>query len=229
MIDRIDVSLIELTGSDRLTEKRLSMYLTDTFVRAFGYPDHHLWTVSDLACRLHSIRELISPSDPKLDSPDAIFQALISIPFVPLIGASIPSDGRQAAFQKASKALSLAKESFVDGDQSPYEWSDGNCTWQESPHRSIDECRNDDVLTYHSFRKGNTIRYSIIISCWASLTEERRLITFAIGGCANGKMLRIPIGQFSTGQDYANDVRDSFKAELKTLLLAIYKEREIPE
>ena len=114
----------------------------------------------------------------------------------------------------------------MDDDQSPYEWSDGHCTWQESPHSSIDECRNDDVLIYHSFRRGNTIRYSMIISCWASLTEERRLITFAIGSCANGKMIRIPIGQFPTSQDYANDVRDSFKAELKTLLLAIYKDRK---
>jgi hypothetical protein len=202
------------------------MYLTDTFVRAFGYPHHHLWTVGDLTCRLESIRELVSPTDPKLDSTDSIVQALISIPDVPPIEVSVPNGGRQAAFQKASRALCQAKESLTNGTGNSYEWSDGSCTWQESPHSSIDECRNDDVLTYHSFRRGNTTRYSMIVTCWASLTEERRLITFTIGGCANGKMIRVPIGQFSTSQECANDVRESFQAELTSLLLAIYKERK---
>ena len=202
------------------------MYLTDTFVRAFGYPNQHLWNIGDLKCRLQSIHELIAPSDPMLNSTEAIVKALASVSKVQPPRTIPPNDGRQAAFQKASQAFCQAKANFENNGSQQYEWSEGNCTWQESPHSSIDECRNDDVLSYCSLQGRTTTINSLIITCWASLTEERSLITLAIGGCANGKMIRMPLGQYSTSQDYTNDVRESFKTELKNLLLAIYTEKQ---
>ncbi|CAF1406093.1 unnamed protein product, partial [Rotaria sordida] len=217
--------MIKSAANSTSLEKQLKMYLMDTFECAFGYPNHHPWIINDLGCRLESIHQLLIPDIPELTTISAIFQKLASF------SNSLPTppitidDAQRDAFEKASKAFCQAKKYFSQDGQNQYEWSDGNCTWIYSPHSSINECRNDDVLTYYSFRGRTTITYSVIITCLASCIEGP-VMTLAISSNVNGKTIRMPIGQYSTAQDYAIDVQENFRTELKNLLLAIYKERK---
>jgi hypothetical protein len=207
-------------------EEQLKMYLMDTFDRAFGYPHHHPWTINDLKCRLESILELLIPIEPKLDTINAIFEELISVsdslPTPPITA----NDAQRDAFENASKAFCQAKKHFLENEQNHCEWSDGRCTWVHSPHSSINECRNDDVLTYYSIRGKTTTSYSVIITCLASCSEEGRVMTLSISSNVNGKTIRIPIGQYSIAKDYATNAQANFRTELKNLILAIYKERK---
>jgi len=209
-----------------LVEEQLKKYLMDTFDRAFGYPHHHPWTINDLECRLESILQLLIPIEPKLNTIDAIFQELKSITDVLPTPPIEVNDTQQDAFEKASKAFCQAKKHFLENGQNQYEWSDGSCTWVHSPHSSINECRNDDVLTYHSVRGRTTTSYSVIVTCLASCSKEGLVMTLFISGNVNGKTIQIPIGQYCTAQDYATNVQENFKTELTNLLLAIYKERK---
>ncbi len=207
-------------------EEQLKMYLIDTFDRAFGYPQHHPWTINDLECRLKSILQLLMPSEPKLNTIDGIFQELI------LISDSLPTppitvhDAQRYAFEKASKAFCQAKKHFLENREDQYQWSDGSCTWVHSPHSSINECHNDDVLTYSLVRGRTTTSYSVIITCLARSSEEGRVITLSISSNVNGKTIQVPIGQYSTAQDYATIVQENFITGLTNMLLAIYKERK---
>jgi hypothetical protein len=130
------------------------------------------------------------------------------------------------ASEKASKAFCQAKKHFLENRQDQYQWSDGHCTWVHSPHSSINECRNDDVLTYTLFRGGTTTSYSVIITCLARSSEEGRVMTLFISSNVNGKTIQVPIGQYSTAQDYAIIVQENFATELMNMLLVIYKERK---
>jgi hypothetical protein len=130
------------------------------------------------------------------------------------------------ASEKASKVFCQAKKHFLENRQDQYQWSDGRCTWVHSPHSSINECRNDDVLTYYSFRGRTTTSYSVIITCLASSSEGERVMTLSISSNVNGKTIQVPIGQYSTAQDYAADLKENFITELTNMLLAIYKERK---
>jgi hypothetical protein len=207
-------------------EEQVKMYLMDTFDRAFGYPHHYPWTISDLKCRLESILDLLIPTESKPDTIDAIFEELISIsdslPTPPITA----NDAHRNAFEKASKAFCQAKKHFLESGQNQYGWSDGHCAWVHSPHSSINECRNDDILTYYSFRGRTTTSYSMIIICLASCSEEGRVMTLSISSNVNGKTIRMPIGQYSIAQDYATDVQAKFRTELTNLLLAVWKERK---
>ncbi|CAF1018672.1 unnamed protein product [Adineta steineri] len=207
-------------------KEQLKMYLMDTFDRAFGYPHHHPWTINDLECRLKSILQLLTPIEPKLDTADGIFQELISISDVVSIPPIATGNTQRDAFANASEAFYQAKKHFLDNRQNQYEWSDGHCIWVHNPHSSINERHNHDVLTYHFTRGRTTTSYSVIIMCLASCSEEGSVITLSIGSDVNGKTIRIPIGQYSTAQDYIADVQEKFKTELRNLLLAIYNERK---
>jgi hypothetical protein len=208
-----------------LLEEQLKMYLMDTFDCAFGYPHHHPWTINDLECRLKSILQLLKPIEPKLNTIDGILQELISISDSLPIPPITANDAQRDAFEKASEAFYQAKKHFLENGQNQYEWSDGRCTWVHSPHSSINEYRNDDVLTYHFLRGRTTTSFSVIITCLASCHEEGSVMTLSISSNVNGKTIRMPIGQYSTAQDFTN-VQENFKTELKNLLLAIYKERK---
>jgi hypothetical protein len=52
------------------------------------------------------------------------------------------------------------------------------------------------------------------------------VITLSISSNVNGKTIQMPIGQYSTAQDYATNVQENFITELTNMLLAIYKERK---
>jgi len=209
-----------------LLEEQLKMYLMDTFDRAFGYPHYHPWTINDLECRLKSILQLLKPIESELNTIDSIFQKLISIsdslPTPPIAA----NDAQGRAFEKASKAFFQAKKHFLENGQNQYGWSDGRCTWVHSPHSSINECRNDDVLTYYSLRGRMTTSYSVIITCLANCSEEGRVMTLSISSNVNGKTIQMPIGQYSIAQDYAASAQENFKKELTNLLLAVYRERK---
>ena len=135
-------------------------------------------------------------------------------------------DVEQDAFSKAAKAFSDAKKYFVENEKNQYQWSDGNCTWVHQPHSWINERHNDDVLTYSSFRGRMTTSYSVIITCLARSSEDRRVITLFIGSNVNGKTIEIPIGQYSTTEDYTTIIQENFKTELMNMLSAIYKQRK---
>ncbi|CAF3919413.1 unnamed protein product [Rotaria sp. Silwood1] len=222
--DKLNDMIKSAVNSTNL-QQQLKMYLMDTFDCAFGYPNHHPWTINDLECRLESIHQLLIPNVPQLTTISAIFQELASISNASPIPPITINDTQRYAFEKASKAFCQAKEYFLQDGQNQFEWSDGNCTWVYSPHSSINECRNDDVLTYHSFRGRTTITYSVIITCLAS-SIEGVVMALSISSNINGKTIRMPIGQYSTAQDYATDVQENFRTELKNLLLAVYKERK---
>ena len=197
----------------------------DTFDRGFGYPHYYPWMIGDLKSRLESIHELLSPNNAMLDTPDTIFQELTSLSnSTPPPAIAIGTE--QNAFLKASKAFSQAKQYFLRDGQSPYSWSDGYCTWLNNPHNFINECHHDDVLTYHSFRRNMTTNHSVVITCLASLSESRDVISLSIGSSVNGKMIFLPIGHYLIAQEYGTDVQRNFEIELKNLLLAIAKERK---
>ncbi|CAF1177851.1 unnamed protein product [Rotaria magnacalcarata] len=85
----------------------------------------------------------------------------------------------------------------------------------------MNEYRHDDILTYYWRNQS----YSIIIICLASINDEGRVITLSIGSTVHGKMIRIPLGQYSIAQDYLTKLQENFSTELKNLLLLIYNEQ----
>jgi hypothetical protein len=60
----------------------------------------------------------------------------------------------------------------------------------------------------------------------ARSSEEGRVMTLFISSNVNGKTIQMPIGQYSTAQDYITIVQENFKTELMNMLLAIYKQRK---
>jgi hypothetical protein len=204
-------------------EEQLKRYLMDTFDRAFGYPHYHPWSINDLKCRLELILRLLIPSEPQLNTIDGIFEELISItdwlPTPPITFYGAQGD----AFEKASKAFCQAKKYFLENGKNQYRWSDGRCTWV---HNSMNECRNDDVLIYCSFRGETSTSYLVIITCLARFNEKERMMALFISSNVNGKTIQVPIGQYSTVQDYALTVQKNFVIELTNILLAIYNEQK---
>ncbi|CAF1018586.1 unnamed protein product [Adineta steineri] len=227
-LDGIIKTTAEFVGMSQqiVPKEQLKMYLMNTFDRAFGYPHHHPWTINDLECRLKSILQLLTPIEPNLDTTDSIFQELISISDVMSIPPIATGSTQRDAFAIASETFYQAKKHFLDNEPNKYEWSDGHCIWVYNPHSSINERHNHDILTYHFTRGRTTTSYSVIIMCLASCSEEGSVMTLSIGSDVNGKTIRMPIGQYSTAQDYIADVQEKFKTELRNLLLAIYSERK---
>jgi hypothetical protein len=202
----------------------LKTYLTDTFNIGLGYPEYQPWTINDLECRLESIHELISPSNPKIDTIETAFQNLITastatVPITPLIPHVL-----QDIFEKASYAFQQAKTNFSESNLNQYSWSDGSCTWWDSTQIPINERRHDDILTYCSWIRNKSSICSIIITCLATVSDNGS-ITLSIGSTVNGKMSRIPIGRYDKNQNYFKEFQDGFIIELKNLLISICKER----
>ncbi|CAF5158504.1 unnamed protein product, partial [Rotaria sp. Silwood1] len=86
----------------------------------------------------------------------------------------------------------------------------------------MNEYRHDDFLTY--FWRGQS--YSVIITCFTNTNDEGKIITLAIGSTVHGKMIQIPLGQYSIAQNYVKELEQIFDAELKNLLLSIYNEQK---
>ena len=204
---------------------QLKTFFNDTFDRAFGYPYHPLWTVVDLESRLESIRELLIASDTRPNGLDEILQELASMEDTPPSLAAVSArNAEDVAFEKASKAFHDAKHALTTDDQHQYSWSDGRCTWMKIAHSTINERRNDDILTY-DYRRGKTsTSYSVIITCLAEYSEGL-VMTLSISSSVNGKNIRMPLGQYPIGQDYSKPIQENFRRGLEYLLLAIFKER----
>ncbi|UJR16960.1 hypothetical protein I4U23_003858 [Adineta vaga] len=228
--DQLDRIISHVAKSINMTEaisleEQLKRYLMNTFDRAFGFPSYHPWTIDDLECRLKSILQLLIPTEPKLNTIESIFQELALISNT---SSSTNVDNiYRDVFEKTSKAFCQAKQYFIDTEGNQYEWSDGHCGWIYHPQSSINECYNEDILTYHSIRGRTTVSYSIIVKCLANCSEEGRIITFSMSSDVNGRTIEIPIGEYSTAQDYNSNVEENFGRELKNLLLAVYKERKV--
>ena len=204
--------------------EQMSAYLTDTFDHGFGHPHHHPWTLGDLECRLEAIHELLSPSHSTLNTSDAIFQALASASDSTPPSTTVSDGARRDILGDVSKAFCAAKQQFVeDGHQ--YSWSDGSCSWMESPSVGSNEYRHDDVLTYQSFFRNKSTSYAVIITCWTSFGQDGRTMTLSIGSSACGKMIRMPLLQCFTAVSAPLKLEKVFRTEVKNVLLAIYKER----
>ncbi|CAF3736525.1 unnamed protein product [Rotaria sordida] len=206
--------------SVKLEFDQLKTYLIDTFNRAFGFPEYEPWTIDDLECRIKSIWELLISDDSKLNTIEDIFQNLFRLTTSSqLIGTSAY---HPTAIQKAADAFSQVKQEFLKSHANQYMWFDGNCTWLNSAQHSMNEYRHDDILTYYC-RNQN---YSIIITCFTSINDEGRIVTLSIGSTVHGKMIRIPLGQYSIAKDYVTQLQEIFNRELKNLLLSIYNEQK---
>jgi hypothetical protein len=210
-----------------MDESQLKRYLVDTFNIAFGYPQYQPWTISDLECRLESIRELLSPRNPKLNTTEAIFKNLASTQNNPLPASSTTINVHQDIFQKVAIAFQEAKRNFSNSNDQ-YSWSDGGCTWLDSTQTAMNERRHDDILTF-DYRDGRMAgRCSIIITCLATLTDKKTCITLSISSPVNGRISRIPIGCYSRTQNFKMDFQKNFIIELDNLIKSIAKERRTP-
>jgi hypothetical protein len=201
-------------------------YLTDTFNIGFGYPQHQPWTISDLGCRLESIRELLSPRDPKLNTTDTIFKDLISTYNTAVSAPINTTDVHYDILQKASIAFQKAKTHFSKHNDNQYTWSDGSCIWLDSTQTSTNERRHDDILTYYYRDRHMLSNFSIIITCFVTLIDQGNRVTLSIGSAVNGKMSRIPIGHYSKTQNYMGEFEKNFIIELNNLIISISKERK---
>ncbi|CAF1008546.1 unnamed protein product [Adineta ricciae] len=227
--ERLETEIVTQYSKKKKSDdvKCLTRYLNDTFSYAFGYPDYPPWTIDDLEVRLESICELICPSDKNLHSIEEISQCTLSIAQVPKQLPPRQSIAQQNIFVKASYAFSEAKQIFFKLHNQRYSWSYGDCIWLSNSYSLLDEHQNYDILMYHELQR-NMVRYCpTIIVCLASFLEKERMITFSIGSPVNGKMLRFPIGQYSTDQDCEEEFRENFQIELKHLLLALYKQSKL--
>ncbi|CAF4705391.1 unnamed protein product [Rotaria socialis] len=214
-IDRKISNAVDFTNRNQL-----KTYVIDTFNRAFGFPNYEPWTIEELDCRIESILELLISSDSKRNTIENIFQDLLHLATLPKL-MSTASD-HPPAIQKAADAFAQAKQEFYKSNQDRYVWYDGYCTWLHNKQNSVDEYRHDDILTYY-WRNQN---YSIITICFASINDEGRVITLSIGSTVQGKMIRIPLGQYSIAQDYVKELQETFTMELRNLLLSIYNKQK---
>ncbi|CAF1502161.1 unnamed protein product [Rotaria magnacalcarata] len=218
VLDRIDEKI--LNAIDFTNGNQLKTYLIDTFNRAFGFPNYEPWTIEELDCRIESILELLVSSDSKRNTIEDIFQDLLDLTTSPKL-MSTASD-HPPAIQKAADAFARVKQKFLKSNEDRYVWHDGYCTWLINKQNSVDEYRHDDILTY--YRRNQN--YSIITICFASINDEGRVITLSIGSTVQGKMIRIPLGQYSVAQDYVKELQETFNMELRNLLLSIYNKQK---
>ncbi len=211
-----------------MDESQLKRYLVDTFNIAFGYPQYQPWTISDLECRLESIRELLSPRNSKLDTTDAIFKDWVSsCNNTAHSSSSTINHVQHDLFQKAAMEFQKAKKNFSNSNNDQYSWSDGGCTWLDNIQTETNERRHDDILTY-DYRDGRMSgSCSIIITCLATLTDDGNCITLSISSVTNGRTCRIPIGRYSKTQNFSGDMQKNFTTELGNLIKSIAKERRI--
>jgi hypothetical protein len=208
-----------------MDESQLKRYLVDTFNIGFGYPEYQPWTINDLECRLEAIRELLSPRNRTLTTTDAIVKDLASAHNIPLPTTSTTTNIHQDIFEKAAIAFQKGKTNFSNSSNDQYLWSDGGCRWLDSTQTAMKERRHDDILTFE-YRDGRMSgRCSIIITCLATLTDKDTCITLSINSAVNGRIIRIPIGCYSTSQNFTMDVQKNFVIELDNLIKSIAKER----
>ena len=208
-----------------MKEKQVKTYLIDTFNIAFGYPQHQPWTLSDLECRLESIHELLLPRNPKMDETESIFQELLSTSTLSKSTILVCPTAYADIFERAAQAFEKAKTNFSESNQHRYSWADGSCIWLDNTQISMNERRHDDILTFFSWKANQLSSCSIIITCFAAIDDNGNIITLSIGSTINGKMSRIPIGQYVKNQGYINDFQNDFIIELKNLIISICKER----
>jgi hypothetical protein len=207
---------------------QLKTYLTDTFNKAFGYPDYQPWTIGELEYRLESICEILSSTNPMLNTTERIFQELLStmntiIP-IPLSATDVFHD----IFEKASNAFYEAKNHFVVSNGNQYSWSDGGCTWVNTAETAMNARQHDDKLIFTARNGYTPSSCSIIISCLATVGNRSsgNIVTLSIGSPINGQVNRIPIGQYRKNQNYTAEFKDNFIVELKNLIISICKQRK---
>ena len=216
-------SLCTIIYLEVLDESQLKIYLIDTFNIGFGYPEYQPWTISDLECRLDSIRELLLPKNPKLNTIDAVLKDLGSAYNIPLLVSSTINNMDQDIFERAAKAFQDGKRKFSESN-SKYLWSDGGCTWLDSTQTAMNERRHDDILTFKYGDRG--LICSIIITCLATLADKGNYITLSISSGVNGRTSRIPIGCYNKSQNFTIDFEKRFPIELNNLLKSIANERK---
>ena len=130
--------------------EQLKTYLTDTFNMAFGYPDYQPWTIGDLEYRLESICEILSSTNPMLNTTERIFQELLSITNTRISVPPIATNVYHDIFEKASNAFYEAKKHFLESNGNQYSWSDGGCIWVNNAQTEMNKRQHDDKLILNS-------------------------------------------------------------------------------
>jgi hypothetical protein len=203
----------------------LKNYLIDTFNRGFGYSMYHPWTLADLGCRLEAISELLLSGNRNRQTIAAVFGKLISISDLKRVSWKKSNETISESFVYASAAISQAKNYFSTAYCNNCTWLYGQCTWINISSESIHECRHDDVLTYRAVQQANAISYSTMITCLASLSQDRLIMSVSIGTTINGKRLELPVGRYIVADKYADELQHTFTMELENLLVALSKEQ----
>jgi hypothetical protein len=192
----------------------------------FGFPDYEPMPIDDLEVRVELIRELLLPSNPNLVTVQDCFQELIHIrnTLVPVrpVDTSIHHD----IFKKAANAFYAAKTHFLQIHPNRYSWSDGTCSWFDDSYNANNERQHEDTLTYYTGNRNTSCSCSIKIICLANVTDEGNVITLSICSQVNGTIIRIPLGQYTKGQNYTKEFEDKFAAELKNLIISVCKQEK---
>lgn len=213
--------------ANRTAQSRLKTYLMDTFDRAFGYPKHQPWTLCDLQVRLEVLHNLLVPGK-IYNSCSAVFQdlALMSGNRTTNTAHSSLLDHGRNAFETAARVITEAKRAFVAKNPNHYRWSSGDCAWIDASTATSVQCQHNDILIYASLINGRLVDEHLMITFFAQLSENHRMITISIGTTCFGKDVRIPVVYQGEGEDYSNTFQERFETEFKSLLVAIKKERE---
>lgn len=208
--------------------QQLRAYLMDTFNMAFGYPDYPPWTVSDLACRLESIHELLVPRNSNLIERSDVFQDLLSTHADPLPADDDRLDADSDLFRKASRVFQLGKAGYLTQSTDPrhqYSWSDLACKWLDSTQTPSNERRHDDILTYYHQEKRTSASCSVLITCLAVFVKQENRVHLSIGSASNGVMCRVPLGYLQDSDQDLQEKVQYFVVELNNLIISISKQR----
>ena len=206
----------------RSNAKALSLYLNDTFERAFGYPNQELWTVVDLETRLELMLNLLIVPDSETNTLKSNFDLLMNLPMHRLV----PNIGQNANLENVSDVLQKAKDDLVKSNPQIYSWADGNCEWVQTLRNQSLEYRNDDVLMYQE-RIGLKLSFFLLpITCFSQIFDENQRIRITIATSTNGKLIEIPVGLYRTMDNFDSDLSENFMRSLKDLVFAVYSKRQ---
>ena len=195
---------------------------------AFGYPEYPPWTVSDLACRLESIRELLASRNSKRNESSDVFQDLLSTHKDPLPAGDDQLDADLDLFQKASRVFQRGKAAYLAQStdrRHEYSWSDLACKWLDSTQTPCNERRHDDILTYYHRDKSTYASCSVIITCLAVFVKQENSVHLSIGSASNGVMCRVPLGSLQDSNHDLQEKVECFVIELNNLIISISKQR----
>lgn len=207
----------------------LKIHLIHTFDIGFDYRDYQPWTINSLEVHLEIIREILVPSDLGLSVTEDIFEKLSSVHRMLTPVFSMEACIHQGIFEKASKAFYEAKKAFVKSNKNQYSWSNGTCIWLNNEQSISNERRNNDILSYYSYNQGILRSYSMIITCFVTVSDEGNIVTLSVGSSVNDVMIRIPIDQYSKAQNYIEEFSRKFNKQLTNLLISIYKQQKVIE